>query len=154
MSLGSFVRRVKIIPASVFCFSGNLHLSQYRKVSLLITKNGQKFVMGGALRHNVVLSLKYLTCIPAEEQQFSSFSCFSSQKTFIQNICSPRCLQKIELDKKIFFGFKACARKHGRVWQILKSSVTKGTTPNVIAGGVYAVGHPGGRVTVPQCPQT
>lgn len=151
MSPGPFVMRVKIIPASAFCCSGSLHLSQHRKVSLLITK---KFVMGGTLRHNVVLSLKYLTCIPAKEPQFSSFSCFPSQKTFIQNICTPRCLQKIELDKKIYFRFKACTRKHGRVWQILKLSLTKGTTPNVISSHAYAVGHPGERVTASRCPQT
>lgn len=47
----------------------------------------------------------------------------------------------------MFLSFKACVRKHGRVWQTLKSSLTKGTTPNVIAGGDYTVCHPGERVT-------
>lgn len=94
-------------------------MSWYTKAILVITKNGQKIVMGGALRHNVVLKLKYIPWIPAEEgQRFSPFSSFPSYSTFIQNICTPKCLQAIgltQLDKKMIFKFKACVRKHGKV---------------------------------------
>lgn len=39
------------------------------------------------------------------------------------------------------------------MWQTLKPSLTKGTTPNVAAGGADTVCHPGVRVVVTQCPQ-
>lgn len=97
-------------------------MSWYTKANLVITKNGQKIVMGGALRHNIVLKFKYMPWIPAEEGQrvspFSSFSSFPSYRTFIQNICTPKCLQTIgltQLDKKMLFKFKACGRKNGKV---------------------------------------
>ena len=93
-------------------------MSQYTKAILVITKNGQKIVMGGALRHNVVFRLKYITWIPAEEgQRVSPFSCFPSNRISIQNFCTPKCLQKrgpTELDKKMLFRFKPYGRKHGK----------------------------------------
>lgn len=93
-------------------------MSHCTKAILVITKNGQKIVKGGALRYNVVLRLKYITCIPAEEgQRVPPCFSFPSYRTSIQNICTPKCSQKMgptELDKKMLFKFKAYGRKHGK----------------------------------------